>query len=107
MGTRLSNRIVVVAGASSGIGLVTARLCASEGARVVMLARRKDVLATEAAAIGAAASPVVCDIADPSSVRTAFAAIDEQFGKIDALLMSQVSLASAASRTRPTTTSTT
>lgn len=84
--TRLSNRIVVVAGASSGIGLATARLCASEGARVVMLARRKDVLDTEAAAIGDTASPVVCDITDPSSVRTAFATIDERFGKIDALL---------------------
>jgi NAD(P)-dependent dehydrogenase (short-subunit alcohol dehydrogenase family) len=51
-----------------------------------MLARGKDRLETEAAAIGDAAVPIVCDIADPSSVGSAFGDIDDRFGKLDALL---------------------
>ena len=88
MGTdgRLAGRIVAVAGASSGIGLATARLCAAEGASVAMLARGRDRLEAEAAAIGDAAMPLVCDISQPDDVRHAFGAIDERFGTLDALL---------------------
>jgi NAD(P)-dependent dehydrogenase (short-subunit alcohol dehydrogenase family) len=86
MTDRLLGRKVVIAGASSGIGLSTAKLCAAEGAEVVMLARGKDRLLTEADNIGSNAVPIVCDIADPSSVRDAFAIIDERFGELNALL---------------------
>ncbi|MGD9701975.1 MAG: SDR family oxidoreductase [Acidimicrobiia bacterium] len=84
MGDRLADRVIVIVGASSGIGLATATLCASEGARVVMLARGRERLEAHAAELGA--TPVVCDVADPSSVRAAFGEIDERFGRVDALL---------------------
>lgn len=84
MGDRLADRVIVVVGASAGIGLATAQLCAREGAKVVMLARGKARLEEEASAIGA--TPIVCDIADPSSVRAAFAEIDRVFGHVHALL---------------------
>ncbi len=60
MTDRLLGRKVVIAGASSGIGLATAKLCVAEGARVVMLARGKDRLLTEADNIGSNAVPIVC-----------------------------------------------
>ncbi len=84
MGQRLDGRVVVVVGASSGIGLAAATLCASEGADVVMLARGRDRLEKEANALRA--TPVICDVADPASVRNAFGRIDEAFSRVDALL---------------------
>ena len=85
-GTMLDDKVVVVVGASAGIGLAVARRCANEGAHVVMLARGQERLEAAAATIGDAAWPVVCDIVSPDSVRAAFAAIGERFGKIDAVL---------------------
>lgn len=84
MGQRLGDRVIAVIGASAGIGLAIARLCAAEGAKVVMMARGKERLEKEASALGAMS--VVCDMADPDSVRAAFAAVDAEHGKLDALL---------------------
>jgi meso-butanediol dehydrogenase / (S,S)-butanediol dehydrogenase / diacetyl reductase len=49
-------------------------MCVDEGARVVMLARGRERLEQQAAELGAMA--VVCDVADPNSVRAAFAEVD-------------------------------
>ena len=51
----LSGRVAVVCGASSGLGLASARALAGEGAKVAMFARREEELEREAAAIGALA----------------------------------------------------
>ena len=82
----LSGKVVVVAGASAGIGLSTAKKCADAGATVIMLARGRDRLARQAALIGDRAVAVPCDVADPSSVRAAFSDIAADFGRIDVLL---------------------
>lgn len=84
MSKQLDGRVVVVVGASAGMGLAAARLCAAEGAHVVMMARGKDRLDPVAEEIGGL--PVVCDVADPESVRQAFAVVAERFGKLDVLL---------------------
>jgi NADP-dependent 3-hydroxy acid dehydrogenase YdfG len=84
MANRLQGKIVAVAGASAGMGLAASQMCVDEGATVVMMARGKDRLEQVATELGA--TPVVCDIADPHSVRAAFAQIDTQFGRLDALL---------------------
>jgi NAD(P)-dependent dehydrogenase (short-subunit alcohol dehydrogenase family) len=86
MGDRLAGRVVAIAGASSGIGLATAQLCAAEGARVAMIARGKERLVDAASAIGETAIPFVCDISDPDGVRSCFEEIGREFGKLDALL---------------------
>lgn len=81
---QLEGRVVAVVGASSGIGLAAAKMAAREGADVVMMARGKDRLVEHATAVGA--TPIVCDVSEPDSVRTAFAEIDERFGRLHALL---------------------
>src|SRR6266540_143815 len=83
---QLHGRVVVVVGASAGIGLATARRCAAEGADVVMLARGRDRLVAAAAEVGDRATAIVCDITQPDSVRAAFGQIEAKFGKLDALL---------------------
>lgn len=83
---QLEGKVVVVAGASAGIGLAAAHRCAAEGADVVMLARGQERLATAAAEVGGRASAVVCDIMQPDSVRAAFAVVGERFGRVDVLL---------------------
>ena len=42
---KLSDQVIVITGASSGIGLVTARMAAKRGARVVLNARNEEALA--------------------------------------------------------------
>jgi NAD(P)-dependent dehydrogenase (short-subunit alcohol dehydrogenase family) len=61
---RLENRTAIVTGASSGLGLATARLLRREGARLVLNARRDDRLAAVAAETGAVAVPG--DVTDPA-----------------------------------------
>lgn len=82
----IDQQVIVITGASSGIGLATAVLAASHGARVVIAARSEDVLAdvvNELVAAGAQAAYVVADVADREQVdRIANAAIS-RFGRID------------------------
>jgi len=76
--------VIVVTGASSGIGRACAEKFLAEGWQVALLARRADLLA-EVAAGHAAALPLVCDVSDAASVEAAFAAVLQRFGRIDVL----------------------
>ncbi|KAB1073474.1 SDR family oxidoreductase [Methylobacterium planeticum] len=58
----LREQVIVVTGASSGIGLVTARMAADRGARVVLAARSEAVLARVAEELGDRAVHVVADV---------------------------------------------
>lgn len=82
----LREQTMVITGASSGIGLVTAKLAARQGACVVLAARNGGDLQRAVAEIrdeGGRAIAVVTDVADPAQVeRLAEAALDE-FGRID------------------------
>ena len=86
MPQRLANRIVVVTGASRGMGRSISATFAAEGAKVAMLARDGEALAEAAREIGASAMPVSCDVSDPNAVRAAFAAIEATLGGIDVLI---------------------
>ncbi len=84
--TPLNGRVVVVVGASAGMGLAVSRRCAEAGATVVLLARGIDRLVAAADEIGSSAVAIGCDVADSSSVGKAFSEIGLRFGRVDALL---------------------
>ncbi|MGZ8414144.1 MAG: SDR family oxidoreductase [Gemmatirosa sp.] len=82
----LREQVVVITGASSGIGLVTAREAARQGARVVLVSRDETDLNTAADAIraeGGQAEVVVADVADFDALRAAAARAVDRFGGID------------------------
>jgi NAD(P)-dependent dehydrogenase (short-subunit alcohol dehydrogenase family) len=82
----LSEQVVVLTGASSGIGLVTARQAAQRGARVVLVARNGDDLERAVDHIrgnGGRAVHVVADVADPAQVERVAEAAVAEFGGID------------------------
>ncbi|HTG38943.1 SDR family oxidoreductase [Sphingomonas sp.] len=82
----LSAQTIVITGASSGIGLATARRAALAGARVILVARNQAVLETIVRDLnrkGAAASFVAGDIAEPDTSRQAARMAFEQSGGID------------------------
>jgi NAD(P)-dependent dehydrogenase (short-subunit alcohol dehydrogenase family) len=81
----MSQKTVLVTGASQGIGEATARAFAAAGWRVAMAARNAGKLQAVADGIGAAALPVPCDVAEPRSVEALYATIAEKFGRLDAV----------------------
>ncbi|WP_298841377.1 SDR family oxidoreductase [uncultured Roseobacter sp.] len=82
----MSNRTVVITGASRGIGAETARIFARAGASVVLLARSQGAIADLAGEIGEKAIAIPCNVARYSEVAAAVATAAEQFGSIDVLI---------------------
>jgi len=74
----MQGKVVVVTGASRGIGAAAARAFADAGARVALLARSETAIAGLANEIGADALAVRCDVADWASVQAAIAAVVAQ-----------------------------
>jgi len=78
--------VVVVTGASAGVGRATARAFASRGARVGLIARGEDGLEAarrEVESLGGRALVLPADVADPSQVELAATAVEEELGPID------------------------
>ena len=77
MSRRFEGKVAIVTGASTGLGPVMASMLAEEGAKVVMAARRKELVEEAAAAIGEAAVAVQADVTKEADVaRMVDAAID-------------------------------
>jgi NAD(P)-dependent dehydrogenase (short-subunit alcohol dehydrogenase family) len=81
----LEGRVVVVTGASSGLGVQLAEAAARAGARVVVAARRRDRLEAVARAIGQA-DAVPADVASHDDRRRLIETVVERHGRIDALV---------------------
>ncbi len=77
------DKVVVVTGASAGIGAELARQLAGKGAKVVLAARRKEELDAVAKGIGEHALAVVTDVTKRSDVDKLAKAAIERFGRID------------------------
>lgn len=82
----LNQQVIVITGASSGIGLATAKIAAAQGAKVVLAARDEPSLRRAVEAIhskGGTALYVAADIAQPEAVERIAAAAIEAYGGFD------------------------
>ena len=80
---------ILITGASSGIGEAGALKLAAEGARVIVVARRKDLLDSvveRVEAAGGDATAIACDLSDLDAVDALVADVDERFGGVDVLV---------------------
>jgi len=93
----LSGRVVIVTGATRGIGRGLARVLARAGARLVVTGRKPDRLAetsAELAALGADHLAVAADVADRDAAFELARRAAERFGRIDGLVANAQSLRS-------------
>ena len=82
----LHNQVVVITGASAGVGRATARAFAARGASLGLLARGRDGLEAtrrEAEAVGVRALAIQTDVADAGQVESAAAQAEQELGPID------------------------
>jgi 3-oxoacyl-[acyl-carrier protein] reductase len=83
---RLAGKVAIITGASTGTGPVMARLFVEQGAKVLMAARREDLVAKEAESIGKNAVAVRCDVTNEDDIRIMADRAMSEFGQIDILL---------------------
>jgi NADP-dependent 3-hydroxy acid dehydrogenase YdfG len=86
----IQDKVVIITGASSGIGEATARLLASQGAKVILGARRADrlqQLADEIRAAGGQAVYQELDVTDRSANERIVARAKEEFGRVDVIFL--------------------
>ena len=85
----LTGRVVVVSGASSGLGAQMTRGYAAQGADLVIMARRVEkleALAEEIRKLGRRCLPIQCDVTDSAMVDAAAKKAEAEFGKVDVLV---------------------
>ena len=82
----MQGKVVVITGASRGIGAEAARVFAAAGAQLVLLARSAAQVAALADEIGPAAMAMGCDVSDWAAVQGAVAAVLARHGRIDVMI---------------------
>jgi len=83
---RLDGKVAIITGASTGCGPVMAKLFVEQGAKVLMSARRVELVEQAAREIGPDAVAMRCDVTSEDDVRVMVARAMDQFGQIDILL---------------------
>ena len=83
---RFAGKVAIVTGASTGLGPVMARMLADEGAKVLLAARRLELVEQAAAAIGDAAAAVQADVTDEGDVARMVGTAMARWGQVDVLM---------------------
>jgi len=86
---KLAGKVVLITGASSGIGLITARKCAAAGAKVLLVARTREKLEDVQrilAKAGGEAHVYPCDLSNMESIDAMADAVLNDFGHVDVLV---------------------
>lgn len=84
---KLENKVAVITGGNSGIGLATATLFAAQGAKVTITGRNQQTLDKAVAQIGNNAVGLVSDTADFSKINELYQKVSSSAGKIDVLVI--------------------
>lgn len=82
----LNGKVIIVTGASRGIGAAAAAALAKAGAKVVLTARDGKLTEEVAGSIGESASARACDVSDYAAVEALVAETKKRFGRLDALV---------------------
>jgi NAD(P)-dependent dehydrogenase (short-subunit alcohol dehydrogenase family) len=82
----MTDKVVLITGASRGIGEAAARIFAEAGAKVALTARSKDRIAAIAGEIGEAAIAIPCDVSRYWEMEAAVGACLTAFGRLDVLI---------------------
>lgn len=85
--SKLNNKIAVVTGGNSGIGLATAKRFAAEEAKVIITGRRQEAVDEAVASIGSGASGIVADAANLNDTDRIIEQIRKEHGRIDVLFV--------------------
>src|SRR6516225_1544830 len=89
MSNRIKGKVIVITGASSGLGEASARLLSAQGAAVVLGARRReriDALTRELTANGGKATAISTDVTDRAQVGKLVEASVQIYGRIDVMI---------------------
>ena len=87
--TRLQGKVAIITGGGTGIGRAIALAFGREGAKVAVLGRRQEALASvvaELAKIGANARAIVCDVTRSSGTVKAVDEVERAFGRLNVLV---------------------
>lgn len=83
---KLQDKVAVITGGNSGIGLATARLFAKEGAKVVVFGRNKEKVDFAVSELGPEALGISGDVSNLSDLDYLFSKVKEKYGQIDILI---------------------
>jgi short-subunit dehydrogenase len=83
MSSTIAGKVIVITGASTGIGAEAARQLGARGASLVLVARRADALRRVAAGLESRAHPIAADVCTRAEVRRVVDDAIAQFGRID------------------------
>ena len=83
MTNRFNNKVVVITGGTSGIGLASAKAFATEGASVLITGRRQDALDAAINQIGGRVTGVRGDMANLADIDRLYDAVQQQHAQID------------------------
>jgi len=86
MSGQMQGKVIAITGASRGMGRAFAAILASEGAKILALARPSDELDSLAAELGSSVLTMACDIADAGAVTQAIDQGAGQLGRLDGLI---------------------
>ncbi|SLN35250.1 SDR family oxidoreductase [Pseudooctadecabacter jejudonensis] len=82
----MTGKVVLITGASRGIGAATAQAFAQASAKVALVARSSDAISELAADIGSAAIAIPCDVSDYAAVVAAIQTTEDTFGPLDVVI---------------------